>query len=108
VPFFLILPAWLFCFLAGVALLCFRRFRRIGLYAINISTAATILSLLLSSAVLFLGSRFGPERTGRWSGIILIAAYAIAICLGALLGAIGGFWLTRKLLPRPSPVKSDQ
>jgi hypothetical protein len=43
-----------------------------GLYAINISTAATAISLLLSTTVLFLGPRVGMQRMDRWSGIVLI------------------------------------
>ena len=71
-PFFLIVPVWLLCVLCGVVLLCFQRFRRLGIYAINISTAATVVSLLLSTAVLFLSARVGLQRVGRWSGIALI------------------------------------
>jgi len=70
-----------------------------GLYAINISTAATAISLLLSTTVLFLGPRVGMQGMGRWSGIVLIGAYVLAIGVGALIGALGGFFLTRKLLP---------
>jgi len=99
-PFFLIVPAWLLCVLCGIVLLCFQRFRRAGLYAINISTAATAFSLLLSTTVLFVGPRAGLHRMGRWSGIALIGSYVLAIGAGALIGALGGFLLTRKLLPR--------
>ena len=99
-PFFLIVPAWLLCVVFGVVLLFFQRFRRIGFYAISISTAATAVSLVLSTAALFLGPRVGLQRMGQWSGIALIAAYVLAIGLGALIGALGGFLLTRKLLPR--------
>jgi hypothetical protein len=98
-PFFLIVPVWLLCVLCGIVLICFQRFRRIGLYAISISTAATAISLLLSTTVLFLGPRVGLQRMGRWSGIALIGAYVLAIGVGALIGALGGFLLTRKLLP---------
>jgi len=70
-----------------------------GLYAINISTAATAISLLLSTTVLFLGPRVGMQGMGRWSGIALIGAYVLAIGVGALIGALGGFFLTLKLLP---------
>jgi hypothetical protein len=99
-PFFLILPAWLLCVLCGIVLVCFQRFRRLGLYAINISTAATLISLLFSTAVLFFGPRLGLQRIGRWSGIALIGAYVLAIGAGALIGALGGLLLTRKIQPR--------
>ena len=69
-----------------------------GLYAINISTAATAISLVFSTAVIFYGPKVGLQRMGRWSGIALISAYLLAIGVGALIGALGGFLLTRKLL----------
>ena len=97
-PFFLIFPAWLVCVLCGFILLCFQRMRRLGLYAINISTGATVTSFLLSTAVLFWGPRIGLQRLGR--GIALIGAYVLAIGAGALIGALGGLWLTRRVLPR--------
>jgi len=71
----------------------------VGRYAINMSTAAAAMSLLLSTTVLFLGPRAGLHRMGRWSGIALLGAYVLAIGVGALIGALGGFLLTRKLLP---------
>jgi Ca2+/Na+ antiporter len=97
-PFFLIVPVWLLCVLCGIVLVCFPRLRRTGLYAINISTAATVISLVSSTAVLFLGPRVGLQRMGRWSGIALIGVYLLAIGVGALIRALGGFLLTRKLL----------
>jgi hypothetical protein len=99
-PFFLIVPAWLLCVLCGIVLLCVQRFRRLGLYAINISTAAIAISLLLSTAVLLWSPRIGLQRIGRWSGIVFIGAYLLSIGAGALIGAFGGFLLTRRILLR--------
>jgi len=98
-PFFLIIPLWLLCVLCGIVLLCFQRFRRMGIYAINISTAATAISFVLSTTVVFLAPRVGMQRMGRWAGIALIGAYVLATGVGALIGALCGFLLTRKLLP---------
>jgi hypothetical protein len=66
----------------------------------TVSTAATLVSLLLSTAVLWLWPRIGFQGPGRWSGLALIGAYVLAIALGGSLGAITSFLLTRKLLPR--------
>jgi hypothetical protein len=100
-PFFFIVPVWMLCVLSGIVLLCFQRFRRIGLYAISISTTATLVSFVLSTAILYFGSRIGTQWTGRrWAGVVLMAAYLLAIGIGALIGALGGFLFTRKLLPR--------
>ena len=89
-PFFFILPAWVLCLRCGIVFLCFQRLRRTGLYAITISTAATVISLILSTAVLYLGPRIGLQRLGRWSGVVLIGAYILAIGVGALIGMLYG------------------
>jgi hypothetical protein len=99
VAFFLIIPAWLLCVLIGVVLACFPRLRRTGISLIAVSTGGTLISLGLSTAVLFLGPRLGFEHFGKWSGIALIGTYVIAIVAGGLIGSVSGFLLTRKLLP---------
>jgi hypothetical protein len=100
VAFFLIIPVWLVCVLIGTALACFQGLRRTGIYLIAVSTGGTLLSLLLSTAVLFLGPRIGFKHFGQWSGIALIGTYTLAIIAGGLIGSASGFLLTRKLLPR--------
>src|SRR5215470_9809489 len=98
--FFLIIPVWVACLLIGTALACFQGLRRAGIYVIAVSTGGTALSLLLSTAVLFLGPRMGFQRFGQWRGIALIGTYILAIITGGLIGSASGFFLTRKLLPR--------
>lgn len=97
-PFFLIIPAWIFSVILGLALLCFRSLRRVALYLLSVATGATFVSLLLSTAVLYLGPRLGITTLGKWSGITLIACYIFAILVGGLAGALSGFWCMRKLL----------
>jgi len=99
-PFFLIIPVWLLCVLGGVVLVCFQKFRRAGIYAIAVSSMATVVSFLLSAGVLYFGARIPLDRVGRWSGLVLIGTYVIAIIGGAAIGAVAGFLLVRKLLPR--------
>jgi hypothetical protein len=98
-PFFFIVPVWMLCVLSGIVLLCFKSFRRIGLYAISVSTTATLVSFFLSTAILYLGPRIGAQWMGRWAAVVLMGAYLLAIGVGALVGALGGFVCTRKLLP---------
>ncbi len=98
--FFLIIPVWLLCLLSGTALACFQGLRRTGIYMIAVSTGGTLVSLLLSTAVLFLGPRIGFEHFGKWSGVALIGTYVFAIIAGGLIGSVFGFLLGRKLLPR--------
>jgi hypothetical protein len=97
-PFFLIIPAWIACVVAGVVLTCFETFRRAGGYAICVSTAAMIGSLLLSTALLFIVPRIGLQCSGAWAGVAFLGAYAISIGVGALIGALAGFLVTRRLM----------
>ena len=100
-PFFFIAPVWTLCVLSGIVLFCFQRFRRAGLYAISISTTATLLSFFLSTPVLYLGPRIGAQWMGRWSGVVLMGAYLLAIGIGALIGALASRVLVRSKAPAP-------
>jgi hypothetical protein len=100
VAFLLIIPVWLVCLLIGTVLACFQGVRRAGIYLIAVSTGGTLLSLLLSTAVLFLGPRIGFQHFGQLRGVALIGTYILAIIAGGLIGSGSGFLLTRKLLPR--------
>jgi len=99
-PFFLIIPVWILCLLGGVVLVCFEKSRRTGIYTIVVSSMATVVSFFLSTGVLYLGARIPLDRVGRWSGLVLIGTYVIAIIGGAAIGAVAGFLLVRKLLSR--------
>ena len=101
VLFFLIVPAWVFCLLGGFVLLCLQGFRRTGIYVITVSSAGTLVSLVLSSAALYLGPRVGfLQHLGSWSGVVLIGGYLAAVVAGGVVGSLAGFSLTRKLLHR--------
>jgi len=99
VAFFLIIPVWLVCLLIGTALACFQGLRA-GIYLIAVSTGGTLLSLLLSTAVLFLGPRIGFQHFGQLRSVVLIGAYILAIIAGGIIGSRSGFLLTRKLMLR--------
>ena len=96
--FFFIIPLWLLCLLMGTALACFQGLRRTGFYVIAVSTGGTLVSLLLSTAVFFLGTRIGAKHFGTWSGVALIGTYVLGIVAGGLIGSVSGFLLSRKLL----------
>ena len=95
-PFFFIAPLWLLCVAAG-AILIFAGRRRIGAYVVSVSTGATVVSLVLSTAVLFLFPRLPFRLPPQWNAISLISAYLMAILLGGVAGAAGAFWLTAKI-----------
>jgi hypothetical protein len=96
-PFVFILPVWAFCVVVGVALLFSRDLRKIGYFAIAVPTGATLVSFVLSTSVIYLVPRLAPEPHPQWFGIALIAEYVLALALGALIGAIGGFLLVLKV-----------
>jgi len=96
-PFFFIVPLWLLAVIVGAVMVCIRAARHAGVYVLTMSTFATILSFVLSTAILFVGSRVAADPPG-WFGLIVVAAYLAAIPIGGLTGAIAGFLITRKLL----------
>ena len=98
-PFFIIVPLWLLAVLLGAVMICIRTARHAGIYVLTMSTLATVLSFVLSTAVLFVGPRVAADPPG-WFGLIVVAAYLAAIPIGGLTGAIAGFLLTRRLLAR--------
>lgn len=99
-PFFFIVPIWFFFALSGIVLLFLRQHRRMGLYSIVVSTTATLTSFLGSTAVLYIGARIGPRLHFKWFGIAVIGVYLLMIGLGAAIGGIAGFFLTRYMVAR--------
>jgi len=99
-PFFFIVPVWFVFVLSGIVLFFLPRHRRTGLYAIIVSTTATLTSFFLSTSVLYFGARIGTESKLKWFGVALIGVYLLAIGLGAAMGGIAGFFLTRYLAGR--------
>jgi hypothetical protein len=55
---------------------------------------------LPSTAVIYLWPRLGLHWLGQSSGIALIGAYLLTIGVGAVIGVVAGFLLTRKVLAR--------
>jgi hypothetical protein len=82
----------------GVVLLFLPRHRRLGWYAITVSTTATLTSFFLSTAVLYFGAKVGANPTIKWLGLAVIGTYFLAIAVGIALGGIACVFLTRKLL----------
>lgn len=101
-PFFFIVPVWLLFVFSGLVSLFLPRGRRAGWYVIIVSTTATLTSFLISTAVLYVGGRIGVGFDVKWLGVVLIGAYLVAIVLGAAIGGVAGFFLTRSLLARHS------
>ena len=94
-PFFFIVPIWLLCVAIGLALCFFRQFRFLSSYLVLSSTSGLILSLALSTFLLWIGPRFLSNASG-WTGLILIAAYLAGIVIGGLVGIIAGFLVAPK------------
>src|ERR1700704_3565403 len=98
-PFFFIVPIWLFCVVVGLALCFFRQFRFLSSYVVLGSTGGLILSFALSTFLLWIGPRLLSSASG-WAGLILIAAYLGGIAIGGLVGIIAGFLTARKINQR--------
>ena len=101
-PFFFIVPVWLFVVVLGLVLFFLPPYRRVGLYVVIVSTAATLASFVLSTAVLYVGVKIGAQLTSIWLGLAVVGSYVVSIGIGAVLGVTAGFALTRKLLHRLS------
>ncbi|MCI3132634.1 hypothetical protein [Phenylobacterium aquaticum] len=84
-PYFIIVPIWLLVCLAGLIMLAFRPTRLVGALALTTSTAATILSFLLSLAgLLCLGSLAKAVGFPDLAGLAAIAGYIGGMVVGAL------------------------
>lgn len=99
-PLFFIIPVWILCTFCGVVLLLFAKFRGLGIYVIAVSTAATILSVCLSTLVLLIAVRLPQGWAGQWAGILVVGMYILSIGVGGLAGGLLGFLLVRRLLRR--------
>jgi hypothetical protein len=91
-PFFFIGFGWILCLLAGCVLLCFRRLRFLASYLLFGSTGLTLVSFLLSTAVLLAIGHFSFHLI-----ILAIVGYFGAIVAGGFLGAAGGLIVARKI-----------
>jgi hypothetical protein len=96
-PFLFIVPLWITALLVGIGLTFSARLRTLGLYVIAVPTGATLISFLLSTAVLFFLPRVMPQPNRPWYGVFLIVMYLGALGAGALIGAVTGFFTVRKL-----------
>jgi len=100
-PFFFIVPAWLLSLVVGIGLTLSVRSRTLGLYVIAVATGATLFGFLLSTAVLFILPRVMPQPGRSWYGVLLVAMYLGALGVGALVGAVTGFFTVRNFRSRP-------
>ena len=96
--FFIIVPIWALFVIGGAILLLLPQHRRLGLYAITVSTLATLASIVLSTAVLYFGAKIGPQPNIKWLGFAVIGTYLFSVVAGIALGAAVGFFLTRRIL----------
>jgi len=96
-PYFFIVPLWLLTALVGAVMVAIRPARRAGVYVLTISTFATFVSFVFSTAVLFIGPRITENPPG-WFGLMVVAGYLAAIPIGGLAGAVAGFLITPRLL----------
>jgi hypothetical protein len=94
-PFFLIVPVWLLCVLAGAVCAFFRRSRCVSLYLICVPTGGLLVSFAFSTLALLLGTRLFGHVRANWIGVVLILAYVAAFGAGGLVGIFAGFVAAR-------------
>ena len=90
-PFFFIVPIWFLCVITGVMLCFFKRSRFLSLYLVLTSTGGAILSLVLSTFLLWLASKLFSNE------LILIAAYLLSLAVGGVIGVAAGFVAAAKI-----------
>jgi len=95
-PFFFIVPVWFLCVITGVMLCFFKRSRFLSLYLVLSSTGGAILSLVLSTFLLWLAPKLVSNEP-RWGGPILIAAYLLSLAVGGVIGVAAGFVAAAKI-----------
>jgi hypothetical protein len=94
-PFFLIVPLWILCLLAGAVLFCFARLRSLSLYVLLAPTGFAVCSFLSSTAVLLIAGKW-PKLFWH-SGLLVLGGYVGALLAGGAVGAAGGLALACKL-----------
>lgn len=99
-PFFLILPLWLVLLVLSVPLFFVRRLRFLGTHIAIASTAAVLVSFVLSTLILFGSARLLPDS--RFSGVAVISLYLLSIIGGGVAGSAFGMVLAHKLNRRLS------
>src|SRR5207237_9711802 len=96
-PFFFILPLWVFAVVVGVVMVCLRSTTRAGIYVLMVATFATVVAFALSTAVLIVGAQLATNAPS-WLALAIVAGYLVAIPFGGSVGAIIGFLVTRRAL----------
>lgn len=99
-PFFFVLPLWLFAVAVSVLMICIPRTRRLGVYLLMMSTCATVASFVLAYAVLIVGLWLAAATNADWLRLIALGGYLIAIPVGGVLGAIASVLCTNALFAR--------
>jgi hypothetical protein len=101
VPYFFIVPLWLLCVIAGLAMLVTVRLRYMSLYVLIGSTLGLILSVVASTGFLFVSMallsrlKFGSESP--FGAFVVLAGYLFWIIVGGLIGIGLGAMIAFKL-----------
>lgn len=98
VPFFFIVPLWLILVVLSIPLFAVPRLRFLGTHVVMASTVAVLISFALSTLILFGVPRLIPPF--RWSGVVLIVLYVLAIVGGGGAGLLLGILLAHNLNKR--------
>ena len=94
--FFLLLPLWFLCVLAGVVLCWFKNSRFLSSYFFLCPTVGMVVALALSTFVLWAAPRM-LNSTDSWAKWVVVASYLVGIGLGGVIGGAAGFSAARRI-----------
>jgi hypothetical protein len=93
--FFLLLPLWFVCVVAGVVMCWFKNSRFLSLYFFLCPTGGIAVALVLSTLVLWAGPHL-LRSSESWAKWVLVIAYLGTIGLGGVMGGVAGFSAARR------------
>ena len=94
--FFLAIPLWFLCVVAGVVLCCFKSSRFLSSYFFLCSTAGIVVALALSTLVLWAAPRI-LNSANSWAKWAIVASYLFGTGLGGVIGGVVGFGAARRI-----------
>jgi hypothetical protein len=94
--FFLLLPWWFLCVVAGVVLCWFKNSRFLSSYFFLCPTVGIVVALVLSTLVLWVAPRM-LNSTDSWAKWIIVASYLLGTEVGGVIGGVVGFSAARRV-----------
>jgi hypothetical protein len=100
--YFFIIPIWFLVLIAALVMLLSSQHRWLSSYLILSSTVGVLVSIILSTAPLFLLPPIFKaldmyDKPGMLGGVVFLTSYLGGMVIGGVLGMVAGAILARKL-----------